>query len=48
MTTTLYLVRHCEAMGNIRRIFQGHTDEEISENGRCHNVVILFFQKEQK
>ena len=35
MTTTLYLVRHCEAMGNIRRIFQGHTDEEISENGRC-------------
>ena len=32
--TTIYLVRHCEAMGNINRIFQGHTDEEISENGR--------------
>ena len=32
--TTLYLVRHCEAMGNIRRIFQGHTDEDISENGQ--------------
>lgn len=32
--TTIYLVRHCESMGNINRIFQGHTDEEISENGR--------------
>ena len=32
--TTLYLVRHCEAMGNIRRIFQGHIDEGISGNGR--------------
>lgn len=32
--TTIYLVRHCEAMGNINRIFQGHTDEEISDNGR--------------
>ena len=32
--TTIYLVRHCEAMGNINRIFQGHTDEEIIENGR--------------
>lgn len=31
--TTIYLVRHCEAMGNINRIFQGHTDEEISDNG---------------
>lgn len=31
--TTLYLVRHCEAEGNIKRIFQGHIDSEISENG---------------
>ena len=32
--TTIYLVRHCESRGNNDRIFQGHTDEEISENGR--------------
>lgn len=31
--TTLYLVRHCEAVGNISRVFQGHIDEDISENG---------------
>lgn len=31
--TTLYLVRHCEAIGNISRIFQGHIDEDISDNG---------------
>lgn len=31
--TTLYLVRHCEAAGNIGRVFQGHIDAEISENG---------------
>ena len=32
--TTIYLVRHCEAAGNIGRVFQGHIDEDISENGR--------------
>ena len=31
--TTIYLVRHCEAMGNVQRIFQGYMDAEISENG---------------
>lgn len=31
--TTVYIVRHCEADGNLRRIFQGHTDAEISEKG---------------
>lgn len=31
--TRIYLIRHCEAEGNIKRIFQGHTDSDISENG---------------
>ena len=32
--TQIILVRHCEAEGNAKRIFQGHTDAPISENGR--------------
>lgn len=32
--TTIYLVRHCEAMGNIDRLFHGNTDSDISEKGR--------------
>lgn len=31
--TRIYLIRHCEAMGNCRRVFQGHTDADVSENG---------------
>lgn len=31
--TELYLIRHCEAMGNVGRIFQGSTDCDISEIG---------------
>ncbi len=31
--TRVYLVRHCEAQGNIKRIFQGTTDLDISELG---------------
>ena len=33
MNTTLYIVRHCEARGNIDRIFHGHTDSDISDKG---------------
>lgn len=32
--TKVYIVRHCEALGNINRIFQGHTDLDISELGK--------------
>ncbi len=32
--TRIILVRHCEAEGNHKRVFQGHTDSEVSENGR--------------
>ena len=31
--TKIYIVRHCEAMGNVMRIFQGTTDLDISEIG---------------
>lgn len=31
--TQIYLIRHCEAMGNHKRLFQGSTDCEISEIG---------------
>lgn len=34
MKTTIIVVRHCEAEGNIKRYFQGHTDGQISERGR--------------
>lgn len=32
--TRILLVRHCEAEGNHKRVFQGHTDAAVSENGR--------------
>ena len=32
--TTIYLIRHCEAAGNVGRRFQGHIDADITENGR--------------
>ena len=47
--TRVILIRHGEAVGNIRRVFQGHTDSEISPNGRvqldllrlrCRNMQI--------
>ena len=31
--TRIYIVRHCEALGNVQRIFQGSTDLDISELG---------------
>ena len=31
--TEIYMVRHCEAMGNVKRIFQGASDLDISETG---------------
>ncbi len=31
--TTVYMVRHCESLGNIGRRIQGRTDCDISENG---------------
>lgn len=31
--TKIYLIRHCEAEGNLKRTFQGHTDNDITELG---------------
>lgn len=31
--TRMYIIRHCEAMGNAQRLFQGSTDCDISELG---------------
>ncbi len=33
MVTTLYLIRHCEAEGNITEIFQGRIDCDITQKG---------------
>ncbi|MBQ8741441.1 MAG: histidine phosphatase family protein [Clostridia bacterium] len=41
--TYIYLIRHCEAMGNHKRLFQGSTDCEISEIG----AIQLKFLKER-
>ena len=32
--TRVILIRHCEAEGNVKQIFQGRTDAPITENGR--------------
>ena len=31
--TKIYLVRHCEALGNLSRVFQGRTDLDITDLG---------------
>lgn len=33
MKTTVIVIRHCEAEGNIKGFFQGHTNGQISERG---------------
>lgn len=40
--TEIYLVRHCEAMGNAKRLFQGSTDCDISEMGK---IQLGFLEK---
>lgn len=34
LLTRIYFVRHCEAMGNVMRIFQGLTDLDVSDMGK--------------
>ncbi len=38
--TKIYFVRHCEAMGNVKRIFQGSTNLDISETGAKQLVYL--------
>lgn len=33
-TTRIYLIRHCESLGNISNRFMGHTNVDISERGK--------------
>ena len=33
--TDIILIRHCEAEGNIKKVFQGSTDADITENGQA-------------
>lgn len=33
MKTKVIIIRHCEARGNVDRIFNGHYDSDITENG---------------
>lgn len=33
MKTTVYLIRHAEAEGNVKRVFQGSMDAKLSETG---------------
>ncbi len=33
MVTTVYIIRHCEAQGNLTGVFQGSTDFDISPKG---------------
>lgn len=35
MVTTVYLVRHAEALGNINETFQGRTDTDLTDKGRA-------------
>ena len=41
--TKVYMIRHCEAMGNVSRVFQGTSDFDISETG----AVQLEYLKER-
>ena len=42
--TTIYFIRHVQAMGNIMRIFQGAIDTEISPQGQiqCQDLAAYF------
>lgn len=35
MVTKVYLIRHCEAEGNLHHVFQGSSDCDITEKGRA-------------
>lgn len=40
MAKTLYLIRHCEAEGNVNRIFHGHYDSNITEKGKKQLLLL--------
>lgn len=46
--TRILLVRHCEAEGNVKRVFQGHTDAPISANGAKQLDLLALRLRNQK
>ncbi len=48
MVTTVYVLRHCQSVGNIEGRFQGRFDSEISEAGRKQlELLSLRFRNEE-
>ncbi len=48
MVTTLYIVRHCQSMGNIERRFQGRFDAPVSPDGEKQlDLLSLRFRNER-
>ncbi len=45
MLTKIYVVRHCESMGNLLHSFAGHSDVDISEKGKLQlNCLSQYFK----
>ncbi len=44
--TDIILVRHCEAEGNIKKVFQGSTNSDITENGKLQLAALSERMKE--
>jgi broad specificity phosphatase PhoE len=40
MKTTLFIIRHPQATGNLIRHFQGHTDTDLTEEGLCQADIL--------
>ena len=40
MTTRIYLVRHCEAEGNVYRRIHGVTDSRVTPKGRLQIAAL--------
>jgi probable phosphoglycerate mutase len=38
--TRLYFIRHAEAEGNVKRIFHGHTDSDLTEKGHIQAQML--------
>ena len=48
MSTTLYLVRHGQSLGNLRHAFLGHTDLELTELGHSQAKRTAAFLADKK
>ncbi len=44
--THIIVIRHCEAFGNIMRVFQGRSDGDISENGKAQLEKLAVHMKQ--